>query len=118
MLLYPKQPYQVRRQELDLLSEKMIRLLDQSLKLKREHYYKVIGKLDTLSPLATLQRGYAIAQKKDGIFIKRAAQVEIGEEIKLILASGELVLNCLQKINDSCVKETKPDGQFGEGAAG
>jgi len=118
VLLYPKQPYQVRRQELDLLSEKMIRLLDQSLKLKREHYYKVIGKLDTLSPLATLQRGYAIAQKKDGIFIKRAAQVEIGEEIKLILASGELVLNCLQKINDSCVKETKPDGQFGEGAAG
>lgn len=118
VLLDPKQPYHIRRQELDLLSEKMIGLLNQALKLERARYYKVIGKLDTLSPLATLQRGYAIAQKKDGMFIKHTAQVEIGEEVKVILASGELVLNCLQKINDSRVKETKPDEQFGAGKAG
>jgi exodeoxyribonuclease VII large subunit len=93
----PKFSYNVRRQEVDLLSDKMIRILRHNLKLERERCYKVLGKLDTLSPLATLQRGYAIAQKKDGIFIKRADQVEIGEEIKLTLATGELMLNCLQK---------------------
>lgn len=96
----PKFSYNVRRQELDLLSEKMIRILRHNLKLERERYYQVLGKLDTLSPLATLQRGYAIAQNKDGIFIKRADQVEIGEEIKLTLAAGELMLNCFQKTNN------------------
>jgi exodeoxyribonuclease VII large subunit len=93
----PKFSYNIRRQELDLYSDRMIRILRHNLILERERYYKVLGKLDTLSPLATLQRGYAIAQKKDGIFIKRADQVEIGEEIKLTLAAGELMLSCLQK---------------------
>jgi exodeoxyribonuclease VII large subunit len=100
VFLDPKFSYNLRRQELDLLSEKMIRILRHTLKLERERYYKVLGKLNTLSPLATLQRGYAIAQKKDGIFIKRADQVEIGEEIKLTLAAGKLILSCLQKADN------------------
>jgi exodeoxyribonuclease VII large subunit len=96
----PKFTYNVRRQELDLSFEKMIRILRHTLVLERERYYKALGKLDALSPLATLQRGYAIAQNKDGIFIKRADQVEIGEEIKLTLAAGELLLNCIQKTDN------------------
>jgi exodeoxyribonuclease VII large subunit len=97
VFLYPKQAINTRRQELDLLSEKMIRCVKQELNLRRERYLQIIGKLDTLSPLATLQRGYSIAQKKDGSFIKRADQVEIGAEIKLILAVGELMLKCVSK---------------------
>lgn len=96
----PKFTYNVRRQELDVLSEKMIRILRHTLKLERERYYKVLGKLDTLSPLATLERGYAIARNKDGIFIKHADQVKIGEEIKLTLAAGQLMLSCIQKSNN------------------
>jgi exodeoxyribonuclease VII large subunit len=97
VFLYPKQPINTRRQELDMLSEKMIRCVNQELKLGREHYHQIIGKLNTLSPLATLQRGYSLAQKKDGSFIKRADQVEIGEEVKLIPAVGELTLKCVAK---------------------
>lgn len=94
----PKFSYNVRRQELDMFTERMIRILRHNLKLERERYYRVLGKLDTLSPLATLHRGYAIAQKKNGIFIKRAGEVELGEEIKLTLAAGKLVVSCLQKV--------------------
>ncbi|MGE5581517.1 MAG: exodeoxyribonuclease VII large subunit [Bacillota bacterium] len=90
IFLYPKQLVDIRRQGVDLLCERMIRRLRQDLILKKENYRKTLGKLDTLSPLATLARGYAIAQKADGGFIKRADQVETGERIKITLAAGFL----------------------------
>jgi exodeoxyribonuclease VII large subunit len=97
VFLYPKQPVNLRRQELGQLSEKMLGSLKQHLTLEREHYLKILGKLDTLSPLATLQRGYAIAQKVDGTFVKRAGQVETGERIKLTLVAGVLHCQVLEK---------------------
>ncbi len=97
VFLYPGQMLNTRRQELDLFSEKMIRCVKQELRIRRECYLQIIGKLNTLSPLATLERGYSIAQKGDGRFIKRSDQVDIGEEIKLTLAVGELTLNCTSK---------------------
>ena len=97
IFLYPKQVLDTRRQEVDLLGEKIVDHIKQELRFEREHYLQVIGKLDTLSPLATLQRGYSIAQKKDGTFIKRVDQVEIDEEIKLTLAVGQLTVNCSRK---------------------
>ncbi len=92
VLAYPKQSLNIRRQEVDLLSERLVRQVKQSLTLKRERFLKVLGQLDTLSPLATLQRGYSIVQKNDGTFIKNSAQVEPGDPLKITLASG--IINC------------------------
>jgi exodeoxyribonuclease VII large subunit len=44
--------------------------------------------LDALSPLAVLQRGYAIAQSEDGRLLRDARQVSIGDSVKVRLASG------------------------------
>ncbi len=47
--------------------------------------------LDTLSPLATLARGYAIVQQlPGGEIVRDAAQVEIGEQVVARLAKGRL----------------------------
>ena len=48
--------------------------------------------LDALSPLAVLQRGYAIAQDKDGRLIRDATAVVLGDSLGLRLAKGKL--NC------------------------
>ena len=48
--------------------------------------------LDALSPLAVLQRGYALAQDKDGTLVRDAQAVQIGEAVRLRLAHG--ILNC------------------------
>lgn len=101
VFLYPKQLLNTRRQELDQLFERMQGRIKQNLLLERERYYKILGKLDTLSPLATLQRGYAIAQKADGTFIKRAGQVETGETVRLTLVAGRLQCQVLEKENQS-----------------
>jgi len=46
--------------------------------------------LETLSPLAILERGYALVFDGAGQLIKDAAQVKVGEEISARLARGEI----------------------------
>ena len=46
--------------------------------------------LDALSPLAVLQRGYAIAQKEDGKLLRDAKSVSIGDSVRVRLAQGTL----------------------------
>ena len=54
----------------------------------------IMQALHALSPLATLERGYAIVQKSDsGAIITKAASVEAGERVQARLAHG--YLDCL-----------------------
>ncbi len=46
--------------------------------------------LDALSPLAVLQRGYAIAQHKDGRLLRDTHSVSIGDQVRVRLARGRL----------------------------
>ncbi|MEP6637210.1 MAG: exodeoxyribonuclease VII large subunit, partial [Acidobacteriota bacterium] len=46
--------------------------------------------LDALSPLAVLQRGYAIAQDSHGRLLRDAQAVEVGDGVRVRLAKGRL----------------------------
>ncbi|MGA7927772.1 MAG: exodeoxyribonuclease VII large subunit [Candidatus Sulfotelmatobacter sp.] len=46
--------------------------------------------LETLSPLAILERGYALVFNSSGNLIKDAGQVKVGEEISARMARGEI----------------------------
>jgi exodeoxyribonuclease VII large subunit len=46
--------------------------------------------LDALSPLGVLQRGFAIAQTADGKLLRDAANVSIGDSVKVRLAKGRI----------------------------
>jgi exodeoxyribonuclease VII large subunit len=48
------------------------------------------GRLEALSPLAILDRGYALVFDASGNLLKDAAQVNAGDEIKARLAKGEI----------------------------
>ena len=50
----------------------------------------VAASLDALSPLAVLQRGYAIAQKEDGSLLRDTKLVAVGDKIKVRLAKGRI----------------------------
>jgi exodeoxyribonuclease VII large subunit len=47
-------------------------------------------RLDSVSPLATLQRGYAIVRNPSGQALKRSADTEIGARLEIHLAQGGL----------------------------
>ena len=48
--------------------------------------------LDSLSPLGTLQRGYAIVTDSEGKVLRDAREVEVGDEVEARLAAGKLGL--------------------------
>ncbi|MCW2568702.1 MAG: exodeoxyribonuclease large subunit [Mycobacterium sp.] len=49
------------------------------------------ARVRSLSPLATLERGYAVVQHADGGVVRRAADVVPGEALRIRLAEGEIV---------------------------
>jgi exodeoxyribonuclease VII large subunit len=55
-----------------------------------EKFSVAAGKLDSLSPLAVLGRGYAVAFDSRGRIIKRAEDVKSGEPVRLRVAEGEI----------------------------
>ncbi|HVI10582.1 MAG TPA: exodeoxyribonuclease VII large subunit [Candidatus Binatia bacterium] len=54
--------------------------------------------LETLSPLAILDRGYALVFNASGELVKDAAQVNAGEEISARVARGEIRAEVVRKI--------------------
>jgi len=55
------------------------------------------AKLDALSPLAVLGRGFAIAENEKGEILRDAAQVEVDDLVKVKLAEGSLTTKVVSK---------------------
>jgi exodeoxyribonuclease VII large subunit len=49
-----------------------------------------LARVVALSPQATLDRGYAVVQSPDGSVVRDAADVVLGEALRVRLAKGEL----------------------------
>jgi len=49
-----------------------------------------VGRLDSLSPLAVLGRGYSLARTADGRIVRSARQVAAGDPLAVLLAEGSL----------------------------
>jgi len=54
-------------------------------------------RLDVLSPLATLQRGYAIAEGEDGHVVAHAAEVETGDALAVRFQDGRIRVHVNQE---------------------
>jgi len=69
-------------------------------KTKRSQLEKIFGKLDALSPLAILRRGYALCHKvADLTLIKDADQVQVNEKVIVRLNKGNLT--CIVEKKDA-----------------
>jgi exodeoxyribonuclease VII large subunit len=86
---HPRQMLAAQRLRLDELSERADRALANSLQLARGRLQAGAARLDALSPLAVLRRGYAIARRDDdGTVVRDADTLRPGDEIELVLARG------------------------------
>ncbi len=86
--------------QLDHLQKNLRAAVTQSVELKKQRLYSATQLLDTVSPLATLNRGYAIvtspASKK---IITHTKQLQLGQSIEARLADGSFQAT-VNKIND------------------
>lgn len=78
------------RSQLDNLASRMDSALDAAMTRKKNEYLRAAAKLDALSPLKVLSRGYAIAMDEDGRAVKDSSGVRAGDKLTVRLASGAL----------------------------
>ena len=84
------------RQTVDQLDNRGQRAVVQQLSGKRRFWQIAAAQLDTLSPLATLARGYSICKDSSGKTVTDASQVDVGEEVHLRLSRGKLACRVLK----------------------
>jgi len=58
--------------------------------LKRARLTEVAGKMDVLSPLATLGRGYALPQDVNGRILRTVEAFEVGDRFSLRVSDGSV----------------------------
>ena len=86
-----------RRQAVQLLKNRLNATTVQILERKKRKFVEQTAKLDAMSPLKVLTRGYAMAQTADGTVLKSVTQVEAGERIAVSLSDGSLSATVMEK---------------------
>lgn len=79
-----------QRRAFEHLAEDLRLCAERLLPPRRQVLLPLMGRLDALSPLKVLERGYAISFDAEGNALRSSAQVHTGDEIKLRLHEGEL----------------------------
>jgi exodeoxyribonuclease VII large subunit len=80
------------QQRLDELSLDLVRCLEYRLRQLRDQLAQASGRLDALSPLAVLDRGYSIAHKlPDETIVKDGASLKVGDQLRITFAKGKSV---------------------------
>ncbi len=90
-----------KSKDLQLVSEKLTAVYTQSLENKKRSYTALTAKLDAMSPLKVLSRGYAMAQTADGTVLKSAQQVSRGDRVTVRLSDGSIHAIVDGKENDN-----------------
>ena len=74
------------------LRQRMAAAISRRLERERLRVAQQGRTLHAVSPLATLDRGYAIVFDQRDAIVRRAADVAVGESVRVMLAEGELTL--------------------------
>ncbi len=86
----PEGYIQQRRKTLELLSNRLTSVQNQQLARKQQRYIALTSKLDAMSPLKVLTRGYAMAQKTDGTVVRSINDVNIADFLTVSLTDGQV----------------------------
>ena len=89
VLCSPQDMIQYPKMRLDALAHRMIAAYDRNLSAKKQRLAGISAKLETLSPLKVLSRGYAITQKQQ-LVIRSVQNVSIGDQVTITLSDGTL----------------------------
>jgi exodeoxyribonuclease VII large subunit len=85
----PKERIELLSQRLDDLDARALRAVSRRAEIARGGLATQAGRLESLSPLAVLARGYSIASRlDDGGLLRSTGQLQVGERVRTQLAAG------------------------------
>ena len=86
------------RQTVDELKRSMVAELTHLVTLQRKTVQALTGKLDALSPLAILDRGYSICSKlPEGALVRSVEDISVGDALKVLFKDGEAISEVKEK---------------------
>lgn len=95
-----RQPYDKLNQyrlKLDNEVKHLFRNNEMFIKDKKAQFALLTGKLDALSPLKILERGYSVVRNPEGTIVSRLEQINIGDMLEVSLKDGKAACNVASK---------------------
>lgn len=90
-----------RGKGLELLKNRMISAQNNNLNRNRARYIAAVSKLDAMSPMKVLTRGYSMVQTDGGEVLRSVRQVQTGDSIIISLSDGQLTAAVTGKKEES-----------------
>ena len=91
VLKSPLAAFESRRKALELLEKRLISAQSENVAKARQRFVGQVGKLDAMSPLKVLTRGYAMVAKEDGTIVRSVTDVKPKEPIAVRVSDGTIV---------------------------
>lgn len=96
-LLSPTGYLQQKQKNLELLQNRMISAQNREIARNNQRYIAAVSKLDAMSPLKVLTRGYSMTQTTTGEVVRSVSQVVPGERIQVSVSDGKLLATVMEK---------------------
>lgn len=93
VLLSPLASYESKRKALELLEARLVSAQNRNVAQTRQRFVAQVSKLDAMSPLKVLTRGYAVASDETGKIIRSAGDVNPGDPITVRVSDGIIHAN-------------------------
>ena len=71
--------------------QQLVNLIQQKITESRHQFVLQTSQLNSVSPLATLERGYSVTTDQQNMVLRRVEQVNVGEVVTTRLANGQLI---------------------------
>ena len=86
-----------KEKSLELLKNRMLAAQNRNLSVKKQRYIQSVSKLDAMSPLKVLTRGYAMAENDRGELVRSSRQVMIGDKLNIRFSDGAVTAAVCEK---------------------
>ena len=91
MLKSPLASFEGKKQNLQLLQNRLIAAQSGRIAAQRQRFVAQVGKLDAMSPMKVLTRGYALVAKEDGTIVRSVFDVKPKQPIAVRVSDGTIV---------------------------
>ena len=96
-LLSPTGYLEQKQRQLELLKNRLVAAENQNIARNTQRYVALTAKLDAMSPLKVLTRGYSMALNNRGEVVRSVNQVDLGERIGIHFSDGQVFATVMDK---------------------